>query len=107
MTSSRRVDDGVDNGRSSTPVIGEWEAGTDQRTAQDTTEQTYKRRRLRDRDVTAPDAEEADEAAPAARIDSSCCIHDDVISDSNTSHVARARTDGRRTLGQGDAPGSR
>ena len=36
-------------------------AGTDHLTAQDTTEQTYKRRRLRDRDVTAPDAEEADE----------------------------------------------
>ena len=106
-TSSRRVDDVVDNGRSSTPVIGEWEAGTDQRIAQDTTEQTYKRRRLRDRDVTAPDAEEADEEGPAARIDSSRCIHDDVNSDGNTSHGARTRTHGRRTLGQGDAPRSR
>ena len=67
-TSSRRVDDVVDNGRSSTPVIGEWEARTDQRIAQDTTEQTYKRRRLRDRDVTAPDAEDADEEGAAARI---------------------------------------
>jgi len=74
---------------------------------QDTTEQTYKRRRLRDRDVTAPDAEEADEEGPAARIDSSRCIHDDVNSDGNTSHGARTRTAGRRTLGQGDAPGSR
>ena len=101
------MDDGVDNGRSSTPVIGEWEAGTDQRMVQDTTEQTYKRRRLRDRDVTAPDAEEADEEGPAARIDSSRCIHDDVISDGTTSHVARTRTAGRRTPGQGDAPRSR
>ena len=57
--------------------------------------------------MTAPDAEEADEEGPAARIDSSCCIHDDVNSDGNTSHVARTRTHGRRTLGQGDAPGSR
>ena len=55
------MDDGVDNGRSSTTDIGEWEAGIDQRIVQDTTEQTYKRRRFRDRDVTAPDAEEADE----------------------------------------------
>ena len=74
---------------------------------QDSTEQTYKRRRLRNRDVTAPDAEEADEEGAAARIDSSCCIHDDVNSDGNTSHGARTRTAGRRTLGQGDAPGSR
>ena len=58
---------------------------------------------LRDHDVTAPDAEEG----PAARIDSSRCIHDDVKSDGNTSHVALTRTHGRRTLGQGDAPGSR
>ena len=42
-TSSRRVDDGVDNGRSSTTDIGEWEVGTLHRTVQDTTEQTYKR----------------------------------------------------------------
>ena len=74
---------------------------------QDTTEQTYKRRRLRDRDFTAPDAEEADEEGPAARIDSSRCIHDDVNTDGNTSHGARTQTHGRRTLGQGDAPGSR
>ena len=51
-------------------------------------------RRLRDRDVTAPDAEEADEEGPAARIDSSRCIHDDFNSDGNTSHVARTRTEG-------------
>ena len=37
--------------------------------------------------MTAPDAEEADEEGPAARIDSSRCIHDDVNSDGNTSHV--------------------
>ena len=101
------MNDGVDNGRSSTTDIGEWEAGTDQRIVQDTTEQTYKRRWLRDRDLMDPDAEEADEEGAAARIDSSRCIHDDVISDGNTSHAARTRADGRRTLGQGDAPGSR
>ena len=101
------MDDGDDNGKSSTPVIGEGEVGTDQRMVQDTTEQTYKRRRLRDRDVTAPDAEEADEEGAAARIDSSRCFHDDVISDGDTSHAARTQTDGRRTLGQSDVPGSR
>ena len=54
--------------------------------------------------MTAPDAEEADEEGVAARIDRSRCIHDGVISDGDTSHVARTRTDGRRTLGQGEAP---
>jgi hypothetical protein len=103
MSSSRRVDDGVDYGRSSTTDIGEREAGSEQRTVHDTTERTHKRRRLRDRDVTAPDAQEA----AVTRIDSSRCIHDDVISDSNSRHVARTRNDGRSTPEQGDAPGSR
>ena len=96
------MDDGVDNGRSSTTDIREWEAGTEQSTVQDTTARTQQARRLRDRDVTAPDAEEAD----TARIDSSRCIYDDVISDSSK-RVACTRTDGERTLEQGDAPGSR
>ena len=52
--------------------------------------------------MTAPDAEEAD----TARIDSSRCIYDDVISDSSR-RVACTRTDGERTPEQGDAPGSR
>ena len=102
MTTRRRVDDGVDNRRSSTIDIREWEAGTEQRTVQDTTARSHKKRRLRDRDVTAPDAEEAN----AARIDSSRCIYDDVISDSSR-RVACTRTDGERTPEQGDAPGSR
>ena len=51
---------------------------------------------------TAPDAEEAD----TARIDSSRCIYDDVISDSSR-RVACTRTDGERTPEQGEAPGSR
>ena len=102
VTTSRRVDDGVDNGRSSTTDIREWEAGTEQSMVQDTTAMAHKTRRLRDRDVTAPDAEEAD----IARIDSSRCIYDDVISDSSR-RVACTRTDGERTPEQGDAPGSR
>ena len=57
--------------------------------------------------MTAPDAKEADEEGAAARIDHSCSIHDDVIPDSYSIHVARTRTNGRRTLGQGDAQGSR
>ena len=40
MTSSRRVDDGVDYGRSTTTDIGEREAGTEQRTVHYTTERT-------------------------------------------------------------------
>ena len=61
MTTSRRVDDGVDNGRSSTTDISEWEAGTEQLTVQDTLARSHKTRRLRYRDVTAPDAEEVAE----------------------------------------------
>ena len=102
VTTSRRVDDGVDNGRSSTTDIREWDAGTEQSMVQDTTARAHKTRLLRDRDVTAPDAEEAD----IARIDSSRCIYDDVISDSSR-RVACTRTDGERTPEQGDAPGSR
>ena len=52
--------------------------------------------------MTAPDAEEAD----TARIDSSRCIYDGVITDSPR-RVARTRTDGKSTLEQGEAPGSK
>ena len=46
------------------------------------------------------------EGVESARIDSSRCIDDDVISDSSR-RVACTRTDGKRTPEQGDAPGSR
>jgi hypothetical protein len=106
MTSSRRVDDGVDNGRSSSSVIG-GDADTEYNSVHYTAEHPHKRRRLRVRDVTAPDAEDADKEEAAARIDSNCCIDDDVMSASNVVHATRTRTGAKRTLGQGAAHGSR
>jgi hypothetical protein len=105
LTSSRRVDDGVDNGRSSSSVIG-GDADTEYRVHY-IAEHPHKRRRLRVRDVTAQDAEDADKEEAAARIDSNCCTDDNVMSASNVVHATRPRTGAKRTLGQGAAHGSR
>jgi hypothetical protein len=92
MNPSRRVDDGADNGRSSSLDIGGREPGTGHNTVHHILEQPYRRRRLRGWDVVAPEAVDADKLEEAARIDSCCCTTDDVVSDCNISHVASTRT---------------
>ena len=104
LNSRRRVDDGADNGRSSSPDIGGWEAGTGHNTVHYTMEYPHKRRRLRTRDAAAPEAVDTGMTEAAIRIaSSSCCIDGDVVSECNVNHSARIRTDARRHLGQGDA----
>ncbi len=76
MNPRRRVDDGADNGRSSSPDIGGREDGTGHNTVHYTAEYPHKQRRLRGRDVAAPDAVYAGKMGAAARLASSCCSTD-------------------------------
>jgi hypothetical protein len=104
MNPRRRVDDGDDNGRSSSPDFGGQEAGTGHYTA----EYPHKRRRLRRHPLAAPDEVDAGKTEAAAWIaSSSCCIDGDVVSDCHVSHAALIRTDVRSNTGQGDAYESR
>ena len=98
------MDDGADNGRSSSPDIGGWEAGTGHNTVHYTMEYPHKRRRIRERESAAPDAEDTGmPEAATRRASSSCRIDADVVSEFNVDHEARTRTDAWRHLGQGDA----
>ena len=97
------MDDGADYGRSSSPDIGGWDAGTGHNTAHYTMEYPHKRRRLREREAAAPDAMDPGAEAATRIAISSCCIDGDVVSECNVDHDARIRTDAWRHLGQGDA----
>ena len=96
------MDDGADNGRSSSPDIGGREAGTGHNTVLYTMEFPHKRRRLREREAAAPDMDTGAEAT--RRASSSSSIDVDVYPEYNVYHDARKRTDVRRRLGRGDAP---
>jgi hypothetical protein len=102
LNTRRRVDDGADNGRSSSPDIGGREAGTGHNTVLYTMESPHKRRRLRERAAAAPEA--MDTGVEATWRASSSCIDADVVSECNVDHGARTRTEARRRLGRGDAP---
>jgi hypothetical protein len=103
LNTRRRVDDGADYGRSSSPDIGGREAGTGHNTVHYTMEYPHKRRRLREREAAAPEAMDTGAEAAAWIASSSCRIDVDVVSECNVDHDARTRTDARRHLGQGDA----
>ena len=55
LNTRRRVDDGADNGRSSSPDIGGREAGSGHNSDYYTMEFPHKRRRLRERETAAPE----------------------------------------------------
>jgi len=106
LNTRRRVDDGADNGRSSSPDIGGREAGSGHNSDYYTMEFPHKRRRLRERETAAPEATDTG-AETTSRASSSCSIDVDVFSECNIDHDAQIRTGTRRRLGRGDAPETR